>query len=113
MVAGLEHVGEGGRGQAGADRQPAAQALGHGHRVGAHAGALPAPPVAGAAHAALDLVEDEHRAVLVAGLARRRQRGVGERVDAALALDRLDQHRGGAAVDGRGQRPRRRRGARP
>ncbi len=71
---------------------------------GRDAGVLEAPERAGAAHAALDLVEDQQRAVLVAGRAGGLEQPALERVDAALALDRLDQHGGGALVDGGDER---------
>ena len=54
----------------------------------------------------LDLVEDQRRAVLVAGRARGLQQLLGEHVDAGLALDRLEQHRRGALVDRRRAAPR-------
>ena len=86
-----------GLGDAGADRQAAAEALGHRHHVGRTPSSCQAHSVPGAAHAALDLVEDQQRAVLVAGLARGREHLAVERVDAGLALDRLEQHGRGVA----------------
>ena len=65
---------------------------------------LVGPQRAGAAHAALDLVEDQRRAVLVAGRARGDEHLLGEHVDAGLALDRLQQHGGGVRVDRAGER---------
>ena len=72
-----------------ADRQPAAEALGQRHHVGPDAVALVGPQRAGAPHPGLDLVEDQQRAVLVAGRADLAPpaRPV-ERVHARLALDR-------------------------
>ena len=87
-----------------ADRQPAAERLGRRQRVGHDAGLLVGPQRPAAAQAALDLVEDQRRAVRVARLARGVQQVVVERPDAALALDRLEQHRRRALVD-RGARP--------
>ena len=80
-------------------RRAAAQALAQGHDVGAHAAVLPAPQRAGAAHAGLHLVEDEENALGVADLAQADQTLLGNGPDAALALDWLDQDRGGALGD--------------
>ncbi len=60
-----------GRGQHRADREAAAQALGAGQDVGHDALLHVREQRAGAAHAALDLVEDQQRVVLVAQPARR------------------------------------------
>ena len=54
----------------------------------------------------------QQRAGRVAGLAGGDQHLVGDRLDARLALDRLDQHRGGALPDRVAQRARSRRGRR-
>ena len=81
---------------------PAAERLGAGEHVGPDRGLLVGPERPGPPDPGLDLVEDQQRADLVAGLAGRQQRLVADRVDPALALDRLDQHRGG-----RSARPRR------
>ena len=103
MVAGLEHGGGVRVRHACADRQPAAEALRHGHHVGRDAELLVRPERAGAAVAALDLVEDQEGAVLVAGLARGVQQLGLERVDPRLALDRLEQDGGGALAHGGAQ----------
>ena len=100
-----------GVGHAGADRQAAAERLGAGQHVGADRGLLVGPERAGPPDPGLDLVEDQQRAGLVAGLAGGEQRLVADRVDAGLALDRLDQDRGGALADRLAQRRRRRRAA--
>ena len=61
------HAGRGARGgEAGADREAAAQPLGDGGDVGRDARLLAGEQRAGAAHAGLDLVEDQQQAVLVA-----------------------------------------------
>ena len=101
VVAGGEDVGEALAGDEGADRQAAAERLGGSDGVGYDAGLLVGPERAGAAHAALDLVEDECGAVLVAGFARGAQQLFGEDVHAGLALDRLKQDGGGALIDSR------------
>ena len=62
-------------------------------------GVTPCPLVseepAGAAHAALHLVEDQHQARFVGERTQALQELVRRRMDAALALDRLDQQRRG------------------
>src|SRR5207247_11200270 len=67
------------------------------------------PPVDGeqaarAAHARLDLVEDQERTRTVADLAGGRQVFRSRDVDAAFALDRLEEDGGGALIDGAAQR---------
>ena len=78
-----------------ADRETAAERLGERHDVGVNAGALIGKQLARAAHAALHLVEDQQHAVLVAQRAQRFEECIGRNADAAFALDRLDQDRGG------------------
>src|SRR5262249_56400445 len=58
-----------------------------------------APQAPGPRHARLDLVDDQERARLVAELAQPAQIVLLADVDAALALDALDDHAGGAVVD--------------
>ena len=60
-------------------------------RVGHDAGVLEGEPLAGAARAGLDLVDDEQRAVPRGELARGAEVAVGQVDDARLALDRLDE----------------------
>ena len=92
--------GRGARGgEAGADREAAAQPLGDGGDVRAHARLLAGEQRAGAAHAGLDLVEHQQQAVLVAEGAQVLQALRRHRPDAALALDRLDQDGGGLGAD--------------
>ncbi len=80
--------------QAGAQREAAADALGDRHDVRRDARPFIGEELAGAADAALDLVEDQQQAVLVAELrAAPCRNAFGDRADAALALDRLDQDR--------------------
>ena len=69
VVAGDERAARLAEADAGADRQPAAEALGEGHHIGGDALGLVREPGAGAADAGLDLVEHEQRARLVAGAA--------------------------------------------
>jgi hypothetical protein len=93
------------RGQAGAHREAAADALGHRHDVGL-GGSRPfmRPDLAGPAGAALHLVIDQQQAVLVTQLAQTAQADIGNGAHAALALDRLDQNGGGFFSDRRFQR---------
>ena len=59
---------------------------------------LEGEPFAGAAHAALHLVQHQQPVMLVADLAQLLQVMDVQRADAAFALDRLDQHRNHVAV---------------
>src|SRR5437870_5214827 len=78
---------------AGADRHARGEALGERDDVRQEAGVLIDEPLAAAAQAALHLVGDEEPLVLVAELLQAAQVVEARDVDAALALDRLDQHR--------------------
>ena len=100
VVAGGEDVGQPLAGDERTDGQPAAERLCHGDRVGHDLRLLVGPQRPRAPHAALDLVEDQRRFALVAGGARGGEQLCREHVHAALTLDRLEQHRGGALVDG-------------
>ena len=99
-------------GDAGADRQPAAEPLGQGDHVGLDALGLVGEPGAGAADAGLHLVEDEQRAGGVAGRPGGGQVAGRRRDHAALAQDRLEEHHGGPVGDRGRAAPRRRRTAR-
>ena len=66
VVARAEHVGRLRAADDRADRHARAEALGERHHVGADAGPLVREPLAGAAHAALHLVEHQQPAALVA-----------------------------------------------
>ena len=82
VVAGLQRLGRRRPGDAGADRHPVAERLGAGDHVGPHRRLLVGPERAGPPDPGLDLVEDQQRPDLVAGLPRREQRLVGGRPDA-------------------------------
>src|SRR5207237_6641566 len=90
VIAGHEGIRETLAGHERADGQPPAQRLGDGDRVGLDARLLVGPQRPRASHAALDLIEDERRAMRVAALARRAQALLAQHVDPALALDRLE-----------------------
>ncbi len=89
-----------------ADRQPVREALGERDRVRPDAVGLPREERAAAADAGLHLVEDQQRAVRVGELACLRERLGRERMDAALALHRLEQDRRGVRADVLGERRR-------
>ena len=84
----------------GADRKAAAERLGKRHDVGRNSGALMGEQLAGAAHAALDLVEYQEETMLVAELAQRAQERRLDGAHAALAHHRLDHDRRRLAADG-------------
>jgi hypothetical protein len=89
-----------GGGEAGAEREPAAERLGQCHDVRHHAGVLIGEQVAGAPHPGLHLVEHEQKPMLVAERAQRPQELVGHHPHSALAHHRLDQDGGGGRTDG-------------
>ena len=93
MVAGLEHVPGAAADHAGAHRHAAGQALGERHHVGQEAGVLVDEPLAGAPQAALYFVGHEQPLVAVADFLESLQVLQARDVDAAFALDRLDEHR--------------------
>ena len=92
VVAAAEGLGERRGADHGADREPAPERLRRRQQVGAHRKLLVRPQAPGPSHPALDLVEDQHGARPVAGLAGGDQDLVGDREDPGLALDRLDDH---------------------
>ena len=74
-------------------RKAAAEPLGHRHDVRRDAGPFMGEQLAGAAHAALHLVEHQQQAALVAELAQRPEDAPGDLAHAAFALHRLDEDR--------------------
>ena len=78
----------------------AADGFGEGHDVGGDAFVVAGKGVAGAAKAALDFVEDEERAVLVARLAGGLEVAVGRDDNAAFTLNGFEDDAGGLVVDG-------------
>ena len=93
-AAGLGGIHDlGAAGDAG-EREAAGDALGREHHVGDEPEVLAREVLAGAGHAALDLVGDEHDAVGRAPLLQRGEVAVGGDHEAALALDRLDDEAG-------------------
>src|SRR6266700_6730017 len=102
---GVEQVLGRAEGEAGADRQATAEALGQGDDVRTDPGLLEGEPVAGTADAGLDLVEHEQCAVPFGQFAGRLEVAGRRGHDAALALDRLDEERGGLVVDCRFEGP--------
>ncbi len=87
-----------------ADREPVREPLRERDGVRPDPGLLPGEEGAGAPDAALDLVQDQQGAVLVGEGAGGRQELGGRRVDPTLALDGLDQDRGGLGTDESGER---------
>src|SRR3546814_14871181 len=74
-----------GRGEEGAHREAAADALGDGHDVRRDTGPFMRPQPAGPPHAALDLVEEQEQVELVRDLAKLAQEVERPRADAPLA----------------------------
>ena len=89
-----------GAGEARPQRKAAADGLGDRHDVGRDADRLIDEQRAGAAHAALHLVEDQQQAVPVADRAQALEESRRHHMDAAFALDRLDHDRRGLVRDG-------------
>ena len=80
-------------------REAAANALGDHHDVGGDPGPFMGKQLAGAAHAALHLVQDHQRARGIAKVAQTLEAGIGQHADAAFALDRFQHHRRRTAGD--------------
>ena len=91
MFPGPQHIGPAVHRQ-GPNRDPAAQALGQGEGIGLHAQVLVAPEAAAAADPHLHLIEDQQDGALVAELADPGKKGRIARIDAAFALEGLEQH---------------------
>ena len=108
VIAGPEGRRHLGPGPAGADRHAVAQRLGHGHHVGLEPLGLEGEPVAGAPEAGLHLIEHQEGVPLGAQRPHGAQVVRARHLDAALALQRLEQD-GGHRVDaGRARRRARR-----
>ena len=103
VAAHAQVLGDLGGGEHRTDRVAVAQRLGRRQHVRLDVHLLVGEQRAGAAHARLDFVEDQQRAGLVAQLAQRFQVVRVARNDAALALDRLDDH-GRDIIGNRGAR---------
>jgi len=99
VIAGGERAGHAIGEQRRADGQPAAQSLCQGHHVRLHPKMLVRPELASAPHPALNLVEDQQRAVPVAQRAQRRQELRRGGVNTPLALHRLDKDGAGPRAD--------------
>ena len=85
--------------EASADREAAAQRLGGGEHVRRHPFPFMGEELAGAAHAALHLVIDQHQAELVADRTQAPEIALRRASKPALALHRLDQDAGGLLAD--------------
>ena len=92
VVAGLHSVRDRIRRDKRADRHAAREAFRERHDIGLYTVFFIGEELARAADARLDLVEDEQRVIFVAELAHALEVAGRWRVDAALALDRLEQH---------------------
>ena len=100
VIAGLEDIGKF-RGDGGsANREAAAQRLGHGDAIGADAEMLIAKPLAGAADTGLDFIEEQQQVFGGAQLAQASQEFGGGGQDAAFALNGLAEDRDGGGGDG-------------
>ncbi|CAH0327772.1 hypothetical protein SRABI128_06447 [Microbacterium sp. Bi128] len=88
---GVEEIGAAGDG---GERHAAGDALGHGDDVRDNTFVVHGEPFTGAAEAGLDLIGDEHDALVLGPVRQRGQEPVGGDNEAALALDRFDDDRG-------------------
>ena len=103
VVAGLENIGGLWAGHHGANGHSRAQALGQRHDIRQDAGPLVRKPLAGAAHAALNLVNHQQPVALVTQGAHLAQVIHVRRVDATFTLDRLQKYRHHVGVTGGGR----------
>ena len=94
MVARTEGGGDLSPGPAGTDRHAVPERLRHRHHVGLEALRLEGEPVSGPAETRLDLVEHQQRVALGAQRAHGTEVVRARHHDPALALQRLEQHRG-------------------
>ena len=104
VVSGLEQGAGVTEGEAGADRDPARQALGQSDQVGLDALGGGREPASGAPDTRLHLVQPEQGTVVTGDPACGREVAGGRDVDPGLALQRLEHDGGRLFGDGVGQR---------
>ena len=80
--------------QAGPEREPATDTLGGRHDIRLYPVVLVSVQLAGARHAALNLVEDQHQIILIGERAQAAHEFIAGRADTAFALDRFDEEAG-------------------
>ena len=83
-----------------AERKPAADSLRDPHDVGGDAFELMGKQPARSPHPALDFVEDQQNAVLIAQFSQLTEKPLRHGLDSAFALDRLDHHGSRLVIDG-------------
>ena len=104
VIARLEDRRHLGAGPTRSHGEAVAHGLGHGDDVGDDAGVLETEPLTGAREAGLHLVDHHQHSALVAQLPNAPQIFRGGGNDAALTLDRLDEHGRARSIDRRPQR---------
>ena len=99
MVTRLHRMRSFATGEEGTDRHAVSQSLRHRQDIRLHAVGLPCKHGAGAAHATLDLIEDQQQIMLIAELPYAPEKFLRRRIDTALTLDRLHDDRTGVFID--------------